>query len=315
MLRLIVRRLLTLVPVLVLVSFGVFMLLALVPGDPAVTLAGGTNATPQAIAQVRAQLHLNDPLLAQYWRWLSGVVHLDFGHSLQTGAPVWHEISTRLPVTVSLVIAAAVVAVVIGVPLGVVSGLRPGGVTDGAARVTSSAAIAMPNFWLAVILVSLLSVHWKIFPPTGFIHISASFSGWLKTVTLPALALGVGLSAQLARQLRRSLIEVLDSGYIRTAWAKGAGVGRVLLVHGLKNAAIPAVTVLGVQIGYLLGGAVIIEQIFSLPGLGSYMLQGITGHDLPVVQGVALVFVAFQMGMSLLVDITYGYLNPKVRVA
>jgi peptide/nickel transport system permease protein len=304
-----------LIPVLLLVSFGVFMLLALVPGDPAVTLAGGTSASPDAIAHVRAQLHLNDPLLVQYWHWLSRVVHLNFGRSLLTGVPVSHEIASRLPVTLSLVLAAAVVGVVIGVPLGVISGLRPGGAADATARVTSSAAVAVPNFWLAVILVSLLSVHWKLFPPTGFTRISDSFGGWVKTVTLPALALGVAVAAGVARQLRRSLIEALDSNYVRTAWAKGAGSTRVVSRHALKNAAIPAVTLLGVQIGYLLGGAVIIEQIFSIPGLGTYMLTGITNHDLPVVQGVALVFVVFAMAMSLLVDISYGYLNPKVRVA
>ena len=315
MFRLIARRVLMLIPVLVLVSFGVFMLLALVPGDPAVTLAGGTSATPQAIAHVRQQLHLNDPLLVQYWHWLSGVAHLDFGRSLYSGVPVWQEITSRLPATVSLVIAAAVVALMVGVPLGIVSALRPGGSVDGAARVTSSAGIAIPNFWLAVILVSLFSVHWKLLPPTGFTGISSSFTGWLRTITLPAIALGLAVAASVARQLRVALIEVLESSYIRTAWAKGAGPSRVVFGHALKNAASPALTVFGVQIGYLLGGAVIIEQIFSIPGLGTYMLQGITDHDLPVVQGVALVFVVFQMAMSLLVDISYGLLNPKVRVA
>lgn len=302
------------VPVLVLVSFGVFMLVALVPGDPAITLAGGTSASPQAIQQIRAQLHLTDPLLVQYWRWVSGVAHLDFGHSLLTGDSVAHDILNRIPVTLSLVLAAAIVAIVIGIPLGVISSLRPNGAIDGSARVTASAAIAIPNFWLAVILVSLFSVRWKLFPPTGFTRLSSSFSGWTRTVTLPAIALGLAVAASVARQLRSSLIDVLDSNYIRTAWAKGCGPVRVVGLHALKNAAIPAITVLGVQVGYLLGGAVIIEQIFSIPGLGTYMLQGITNHDLPVVQGVTLLFVVFQMAMSLLVDVSYGYLNPKVRV-
>lgn len=313
--RLVLRRVATLIPVLLLVSFGVFMLVALVPGDPAVTLAGGASASPQAIANIRAQLHLNDPLIVQYWHWLAGAVHLSFGRSLLSGTPVSHEIASRLPVTLSLVMAAAIVAVAVGVPLGVASGMRPGGSLDATARVSASAAIAIPNFWLAVILVSLFSVHWKIFPPTGFTHITSSPTGWIRTVTLPATALGLAVAASVARQLRRSLIDVLDSNYVRTAWAKGAGPTRVVFLHALRNAAIPAVTVLGVQIGYLLGGAVIIEQIFSIPGLGSYMLSGITGHDLPVVQGVAMLFVVFQMGMSLLVDISYGFLNPKVRVA
>lgn len=315
MVGLIARRLLALVPVLLLVSFGVFMLVALVPGDPAVTIAGGTDASPQAIAHVRDQLHLNEPLITQYWHWLGGAIHLDFGRSLITGVPVSHDIGSKLPVTLSLVLAAAVVAIVVGIPLGVASGMRPGGKLDGSARVASSAGVAMPNFWLAVILVSLLSVHWKVFPPTGFTTISTSFTGWLKTVTLPAIALGVGIAASVARQLRQSLIEVLESHYVRTAWAKGASPTRVIAVHALKNAAIPVVTVLGVQLGYLLGGTVIIEQIFSIPGLGTYMIQGINSHDLPVVQGVAMVFVLFVMALSLLVDLSYSYLNPKVRVA
>jgi len=313
--ELILRRLLTLLPVLLLVSFGVFMLIALVPGDAAVTLAGGQNATPAQIAHVRQQLHLNDPLLVQYARWLWGALHLDLGTSLISGVPVSHDLASRLPVTLSLVLAAAVVAIVIGVPLGLVAGTSPGSLRDSSSRVVSSLGIAVPSFWLAVILVSLFAVKWKIFPPTGFTPIQKSFTSWLRDVTLPALSLGFLVSASLARQLRGALIDVLDANYIRTAWAKGASRRVVVLRHALKNAAIPAVTVFGVQVGYLLGGAVIIEQIFSIPGIGTYMLNGITSHDLPVVQGVALVFVVFQMAMSLLVDLSYGYLNPKVRVA
>jgi peptide/nickel transport system permease protein len=152
-------------------------------------------------------------------------------------------------------------------------------------------------------------------PPTGYTAITASFTGWLKDIILPAVTLGLLVGATLARQLRASLIDVLDTPYVRTAWAKGGTRRSVLLRHGLKNASMPVVTVFGLQIGYLLGGAVIVEQIFSIPGLGTYMLNGITDHDLPVVQGVAIVFVLFQMAMSLLADISYGYLNPKVRVA
>jgi peptide/nickel transport system permease protein len=312
--RLVARRLAMLVPVLLLVSFGVFMLLALVPGDPAVTLAGGTSASPDAIAHVRAQLHLNDPLLVQYGHWLGGVIHLDFGRSLITGIPVAHEISSRLPVTLSLVAAATVVALIVGVPLGIASGSRPGGAVDAGARLISSLGIAIPSFWLAVILVSVFAVHWRIFPPSGFTRLSASPGQWARDITLPAVALGLLVAASLARQLRAGIVDVLHANYIRTAWAKGASPRTVIVRHALQNAAIPAVTVLGVQIGYLLGGAVIIEQIFSIPGVGSYMLQAITSHDLPVVQGVTLVFVVFQTAMSLLVDVSYGFLNPKVRV-
>jgi peptide/nickel transport system permease protein len=313
--RLVFRRLLSVIPLLLVVSFGIFVLLALVPGDPAVTLAGGLNATPQSIARVRAQLHLNDPLLVQYWHWLTQVLHGNLGTSLSTNQPVAHQIATRLPVTLDLVLASAIVALVVGIPLGIISGVRPGGSLDTGARTFSTLGLAVPSFWLAVILVSVFAVHWRIFPPTGYTDLTASFSGWLKDIVLPAVTLGLLLAASIARQLRAALIDTLDTPYVRTAWAKGGTRRSVLLRHGLKNASMPVITVLGIQIGYLLGGDVIVEQIFSIPGLGSYMLNGIADKDLPVVQGVTLVFVLVQLFMSLTVDISYGYLNPKVRVA
>jgi peptide/nickel transport system permease protein len=302
------------VPVLLLVTFAVFMLVALVPGNVAETLAGGQDATRAQIAQITEQLHLNRPLLEQYWTWLSHAAHLDFGRSLISGQSVAGDIRSRLPVTLSLVVAAGLVAVVLGVPLGIVAGMHPGTWRDSVSRTTSSLAIAVPGFWLAVLLISLLAVHWHIFPATGFVPIQDSFVGWLKHITLPAIALGVAVAATLARQLRGALVDVLQAPYIRTAWGKGASSRVVLVNHALKNAAIPALTVFGTQIGYLLGGTVIIEQIFGIPGLGSYLLTGITSHDLPVVQGGALVFVLFQMTMSLLVDVSYGVVNPKIRV-
>jgi peptide/nickel transport system permease protein len=312
---LVLRRLLSVIPVLLVVSFGIFLLLALVPGDPAVTLAGGLNATPQSIAHVRAQFHLNDPLLVQYWHWLTQVLHGNLGTSLSTSAPVGHEIASRFPATLGLVITSTIIALLLGIPLGIASGIRPGGSLDSGARTFSTLGLAVPSFWLAVILVSVFAVHWRIFPPTGYTAITASFTGWLKDIILPAVTLGLLLAASIARQLRAALIDVLATPYVRAAWAKGGTRRSVVLRHGLKNASIPVITVLGIQIGYLLGGAVIVEQIFSVPGLGSYMLNGITDHDLPVVQGVTLVFVLVQLTISLLVDISYGYLNPKVRVA
>jgi len=309
------RRLLALVPVLLTVSFAIFFLLALVPGDPAITLAGGLSATPAQIAHVTAQLHLNDPFFVQYWHWLDNALHGNLGKSISTGQPVTQQIEERFPVTFGLVMASALVALVVGIPVGLISGIRPQGAIDGGARSFTTLGLAVPSFWLAVILVSIFAVHWKIFPPTGYTAITASFTGWLKDITLPAVTLGLLVGAALARQLRASLIDTLDTPYIRTAWAKGGTRRSVLVKHGLKNAAMPVVTVFGIQVGYLLGGAVIVEQIFAIPGLGTYMLAGITDHDLPVVQGVALVFVLFQMAMSLMVDISYGYLNPKVRVS
>jgi peptide/nickel transport system permease protein len=314
MTALIARRLVALVPILLLVSFGVFFLVSLVPGDAAVTLAGGENATPQSIAHVRAELHLNEPIVEQYGRWLGHAVHLDFGRSLEDGASVSSSLRSRIPVTLGLVIAATLVSLLIGVPLGIVSGLRPGGGADRASRLTASLGVAVPNFWLAVVLVALFAVHWHLLPPSGYSGFSASPTGWARHIALPAIALGVASAAALARQLRAELVDVLDATYVRTAWAKGARARRVVAKHALKNAAIPAVTILGLQIGYLLGGAVIVEQIFALPGLGTYFIRGVTSSDLPVIQGVTVVFVLGQLVMSLLVDLSYGLLNPKVRV-
>jgi peptide/nickel transport system permease protein len=311
---LILRRLLSLIPLLLLVSFGVFMLIALVPGDASVTLAGGENATPERIAAVRAELHLDEPLVSQYGRWLSSAVQGDLGTSLYSRVPVADDIKERFPVTLGLVLASLVVGLLIGIPLGVFSALRPGRAADKASRVGTSVAIAIPNYWLAIELVVLFAVTWRLLPASGYVKFSESPTEWLRHIILPALALGVWSAASLARQLRASLIDALDTRYVRTAWAKGAGTSRVVLKHAMKNAAIPVVTVLGLQIGFLLGGTVIIEQIFSIPGMGPYFIRAVTSFDVPVIQGVAIVFVLIAVTLSLLVDISYGFLDPRVRV-
>jgi peptide/nickel transport system permease protein len=311
---LIIRRLLSLIPLLLLVSFGVFMLVALVPGDAAVTLAGGQNATPEKIAEVRAQLHLDEPLVSQYGRWLSHAVQGDLGASLFSHSSVADDIQSRFPVTLGLVLAALVVGLVIGVPLGIFSALRPGRPVDKVSRAGTSLAIAIPNYWLAIELVVLFAVTWHLLPASGYVKFSENPAEWLRHIILPAIALGVWSAASLARQLRASLIDALDTRYVRTAWAKGAGTSRVVLKHALKNAAIPVVTILGLQIGFLLGGTVIIEQIFSIPGMGPYFIRAVTSFDVPVIQGVAIVFVLVAVTLSLVVDITYGFLDPRVRV-
>jgi peptide/nickel transport system permease protein len=308
------RRLLALIPILLLVSFATFMLVALFPGDAAVTIAGGQNATAARVVEVRHELHLDDPMLEQYGRWLGGAVHLDLGRSLFSHTPVINEIEDRLPVTLSIVAAAMAVGLLLGIPLGLASGLRPNGAIDHSSRTAASIGLAVPSFWLAVELIAVLAVARRWFPPSGFVRIEDDPSGWLDHVTLPAVALGVASAASVARQLRAELIDVLDANYVRTAWAKGGRARLVVAKHALKNAAIPAVTVIGLQVGFLLGGTVVFEQIFGIPGLGTYFTQAATNQDVPVIQGVVLVFVVAQVVISLLVDITYGLLNPKVRV-
>lgn len=315
MLHLVLRRLLSAVPTLILVTLGVFLLLSLVPGDPAVTIASaGGEPTREHVESVREQLHLGDPAVVQYGRWLAGVIRLDFGDSFVTGDSVMGQIAERLPVTLGLATAAIVVALVIAFPLGVYSGMRPGGAVDRISRVYTSLGLAVPNFFLAVLLVAVVAVQARLLPPSGYAPLFEDPGSWVKFTVLPAVTLGVYVSAVLSRQLRGSLLDVLDARYVQAAWARGGSARTVVGRHALKNASITPVTVLGLQFGYLVGGTVIIEQIFSIPGLGDLMLRGIVNLDLPVVQGVTFVFVLTQISMSLLVDLLYGLLNPKVRV-
>jgi peptide/nickel transport system permease protein len=311
---LILRRLLSLIPLLLLVSFGVFMLISLVPGDAAVTLAGGENATPQRVAEVRAELHLDEPTASQYGRWLGGAVQGDLGRSLFSHVSVSKDIEDRFPITLGLVLAALAIGLVVGIPLGVVSALRPGRAVDKTARSGTSVALAIPSYWLGIELVVLFAVKWHVLPASGYVAFSDDPLEWGRHILLPAFALGAWSAASLARQLRASLVDALDTRYVRTAWAKGARTSGVVLRHAMKNAAIPVVTVLGLQVGFLLGGTVIIEQIFSIPGLGPYFIRGVTSFDVPVIQGVAIVFVLITVVLSLLVDISYGFLDPRVRV-
>lgn len=315
MVGMIVRRLFSLVPVLLIVSFGVFMLSALVPGDPAITIAGGESATIERIDEVRDQLGLDDPLLVQYGRWLGDAAQLDFGESLFTSrSTVWDEVRNRLPVTFSVAGMALLFGILIGVPVGIAAGTKPGGLMDRTSVTGTSLGLAFPNFFLAMLLITLFAVQRQWFPALGFTRFGEDPVLWLKSVTLPALSLGLVSAASIARQLRAALIDVLGSNYVRTAWASGASTFRVLGKHALKNAAIPAVTVIGLQLSALLGGAVIIEQIFSIPGLGTYLLQALTRVDLPVIQGVTVTFVVIHVLLNLAIDISYGFLNPKVRV-
>ena len=311
----IARRLIAMVPLLLLITFAVYALVLLVPGDPARTLAGGIHADPAEIARIRHQLHLDQPLLAQYWRWLTHALHGDLGQSLFQHQSVASGIANRLPLTLSLALGAFVVSIVLCLPLGILAGTRPGTVADRSATVGSSVGIAMPDFWLAIILVVLFAVKAHVLPAIGYVGFSRSPAQWARHLLLPWIALGLGGAATLARQVRGSLIDTLDQDYIRTARAMGLPERQVIGRLGLKNALTPAMTILGIQFAYLLGGTVIIEQIFSIPGLGGYILSSIDNKDLPVIQGVVLLTAVVFVVVNLLVDIAYGILNPKVRVS
>lgn len=319
MAQLIGRRLLLLVPTLLLVTFGVFSLITLVPGDPATFLAGGANASPERIEEVRDQLGLNDPFLEQYGRWLADAVRLDFGESLVSGQSVTDDIRFRLPVTLSIVAGALVVGLVLGVPIGLISGARQGGLTDRVLLTLTSVGLAVPNFVLAILLVNYLAIERNWFDAVGFTRLTSDDGlrvvEWLKSLALPSLALGIGVAARLARQVRAGVVDVLDEPYVRTAWAKGCPPHTVIAKHVFKNAAMPTVTVFGLIVGGMIGGTVIIEAIFASPGVGEYLVRAIVNSDLPVIQGVAVMFVLAFALINLVVDIVYGWLNPKVQVS
>ena len=287
----------------------------LVPGDPATTLAGGTSATPERVAKVRAELGLDDPFLVQYGRWISHAVRLDFGTSLTTGKDVADEIRYRLPVTLSIAAGAFVVGIGLGVSMGLIGGSRPGGWVDRVVLTFSSAGLAIPNFVLAILLINVFAVNLGWFDAVGFTRLTENPAEWLRSLTLPAIALGLGVAARLARQVRAGVVDTLGEPYIRTAWAKGCPRRTVIWKHVFKNAAMPSVTVAGLLIGAMIGGTVIIESMFAQPGVGEYLVQGISSQDLPVIQGVAVLFVLVFVVINLVVDIIYGWLNPKVHVS
>ena len=310
----IVRRLLGLIPLLLLISFAVFALVLAIPGDPARSIAGGLDADEDRVQEIRDELGLDDGLIEQYGRWLGDVVTGDLGTSLFTDRSVTSELSTRFPVTLSLALGAVFLAALVGIPLGVLAAMRPGSLLDRALGVGTSFGIALPDFFLGTALVVIFAVELDVLPAIDYVPIEESPVQWARHLIIPWIALGVSASATLARQVRGAMIEVLDQDYIRTARAKGVSERSVIGRHALKNAMTPAVTVIGLQFAYLLGGTFIIESIFSLPGMGTYMLGAITSKDLPVIQGVVLLIAVIFVFTNLVVDIIYGVLNPKVRV-
>jgi peptide/nickel transport system permease protein len=310
----IIRRLVALVPLLLLISFVVFGLSLLIPGDPAQTLAGGTRADPAKVAEIRTQLHLDQPVYQQYGHWLGDVAHGDLGTSFLRNRTVAEEIRLRFPVTFSLALGALVLTILLGVPLGVIAGLRPGSTVDRIITFGTSAGLAAPDFWVAMILIGILAVQRQLLPSQGYVSFADSPVEWATHLYMPWIALGIPGAAGLARQLRGALADTLEQDYVRTARAKGLRGRMIVLKHALKNAALVPVTVVGLQFAYLLGGTVIIERIFSLPGMGQYFFDALTNKDLPVIQGVVLMSALIFVLVNLVVDVLYAYLNPKVRL-
>jgi peptide/nickel transport system permease protein len=306
------RRVLGLFPILFFAAMITFLLVYLTPGDPAIALAG-EFATPERIAQIRERLGLNDPFIMQFWSWASGVLTGDLGTSLFNTTPVWELVLNRMPVTLSLTLLAVVLSVVIGVPLGLIAGMRKNLLADRILTILASLGIATPHFWIGTMLVLFLALQLRLLPATGYVGFTRDPWGWFLHMLLPAVALGAGTIAEIARQTRSGTIQVLERDHIRTARAMGLRTRAIVGKHVIKNAAIPVVTVLGVQVAHLLGGAVVVEQVFALPGLGQLLITSVLQRDIPVIQGVVLLTAVIVVLVSLLVDLSYSYLNPKVR--
>ncbi|MES1926054.1 ABC transporter permease [Salinisphaera sp. T31B1] len=312
MLKILISRIAAAVPLLAIISFLIFSLIVLIPGDPAVSLAG-QNPTPAQIAAIRDTLGLNEPFLVRYWHWVSGLLQGDLGHSLFSSQPVWVDITARLPTTVSLVGLCMLIAVVLGVALGAVAGLRAGSWMDRAATVLASIGVAVPYFWVGMLLIMTLSVTYPLFPSVGYVPLTQDPWQWFRHLALPAFALSLTPSAIIARQTRASLVTVMSEDYIRTARAKGLSPVRIVVKHALKNAALPVITVFGIEMSRLLGSTVVIEQLFSLPGIGKLAYDAVFNRDFPVVQGVVLVAAGMVIFINILVDVSYAYFNPRVR--
>ncbi|PLS16139.1 glutathione ABC transporter permease GsiC [Bacillus sp. M6-12] len=310
--RYIINRLLTLIPIVFGISILVFLILHIVPGDPA-SIMLGTSATPEAIAALRESMGLNDTLVVQYFKWISGVFTGDFGVSVNTGSEVLPEIISRFLVTVQLTFFAAIIGWAIAIPIGIISAVKANTVFDIVGRLMAMLGISVPNFAVGTLLLLGLSLYFGWFPPIDFVNVWEDPIAAFQVLILPAITLGIVLAAGIMRMTRSAFLETLNKDFIRTARAKGNSEIAVVIGHALRNSAIPVLTIAGMQIGYLLGGAVIIEQLFSLPGLGQFVLEGIQQRDYPVVQGGVLFIAVVFVFVNFLIDIIYTWIDPRIK--
>ncbi len=318
------KRLLLAIPTLIGVSLLIFSMLRVLPGDIVQQIAGENEVTPELRASIEEDLGLEGPLHEQYFGWLGGVVTFDFGRSLRTQAPIGADLQNKLPVTIEMSILALAISLLIAIPVGVISALRQDSVTDYVSRSVSIGFLAIPNFWLSTMIIVYASLWWKwaipirseyqqiwenpyenlqflLFPFGYFIPVG------------PAVILGVGLSGTIMRLMRTQMLEVLRQDYVRTAWAKGLRERNIVVAHAMKNAMIPVITVIGLQVPVLIGGSVILESIYNVPGMGEWLFQAIGFRDYTVVQTIALLSAVVVVVSNLLVDVTYAYLDPRIR--
>jgi len=311
MIRYITSRLVQMLPVVFLVSVAVFSMTLLLPGDPTFSMLG-EGATAAERQALRDQLGLDLPVPVQYGRWAQKVLSGDFGRSLRDGEPVIDMLAKRVPETVQLTVMGIFLAILVGVPLGIVAALNRNTVRDVAATSVGMFAMAMPSFWLAMLLIMLFAVRLRWLPPSGYVPFFTDPLENLRLMLLPSITVGTILAGLILRQTRASMLAVLSADYVRTARAKGLGETRVIIRHALRNALIPIVTVVGLQMGAMLGGAAITESIFGLPGLGQMVVNGIFNRDFPSVQGGILVIVVSILFLNLFIDILYSWIDKRV---
>jgi peptide/nickel transport system permease protein len=314
----IIRRLLLLVPIMLGVSFLTFATFRLIPGDAAI-LTCGFGCTPEVIEDLRADLGIDRPWYEQYGDWVWGVFQGDFGESItESGLPVTTELGRRLPITVELLIMAIFFSLILGVPPGVLSAIRPGTPLDWVARFTSVLWLSIPNFWLGILVITF-GLAWFGWTPPQFGRGYVPFfdDPWvnLQQFLFPSLVLALAIAAAIMRLTRSAMLEVLRNDYIRTAWAKGLRERTVVIRHALKNALIPVVTVVGLQIGALIGGTVLVERVFALNGVGFWVVESVIRRDIFVVMSLTLIFAMTYVLANLLVDLTYAWLDPRIRYA
>ena len=314
MLAFLTRRVLLALPALFGVALVVFLLMRAVPGDVVTGLVGlEGNVTPERRAELQRMFGLDLPVHVQFGQWLAAAVQGDLGSSLRTGRPVGTDLALRFPVTLQLTLLSLLVALLIAVPAGIAAALRRGRTVDYAVSVFALLGLSLPSFFLGILLILLFSLELGWLPPAGYVPFAEAPLENLRHMILPSVSLGLVLAAATARIVRSTMLEVLNRDYVRTAKAKGLGHPKVIYRHALRNALIPVVTVVGLQFGTLLGGAVIIEQVFSLPGVGRFALEGINLRDYPVVQGAVLLIAAAFIVVNLLVDILYSLIDPRIR--
>lgn len=305
MLTYVLRRILQTIPVLIGVTMFVFLLMHLTPGDPAQMLAG-ENASPEQVEQMRIKLGLNEPIIIQYTIYISNALQGDLGNSLRSGRAVTEELSGRFGVTVQLALASMFISIVVGMTAGILAASKAHSLSDFGMMIVALIGLSIPNVWLGLILIYFLSIQFPIFPVSGW--------GTWQHLILPAITLGTAGAAMIARQTRSSMLEVLGQDYIRTAQAKGLHRRVVMYKHALKNALIPVITVIGLQIGGLLGGAVLTEQVFAINGMGRLLIEAINARDFPIVQGTVLIVALLFVLMNLVVDISYHMLNKNIEL-